>query len=124
MLPYGSAMTYQSSRNAVVNDYLAALDESLVPLFQDIRACVLESGPQLNESIKWKDCLVYSTTGNHIQTVVGKGKISLIFLNGVELKDEHGCLDGEGKKARTMRITSADYNRAALTDYVQQTLAR
>lgn len=59
---------------------------------------------------------------NHIQTVVGKGKISLIFLNGVTIEDAHGLLEGDGKQVRTVRITSPEYNRAALQDYVRQTL--
>jgi hypothetical protein len=82
----------------------------------------MEAGPVFNESIKWKDCLVHCTTKNHIQTVAGKGKISLIFFNGAAMEDSHGLLEGDGKKTRTMRIPSPDFDRAALTDYVHQTL--
>jgi len=94
----------------------------MAPLFIKIRACILDAGPEFNESIKWKDCLVYATSGNHIQTVVGKGKISLIFFHGVQIVDEHGLLEGDGKKTRTMRITAPDFNRAALQGYVAQTI--
>ena len=80
------------------------------------------AAPSLNESIRWKNCLVYGTTKNHIQTVLGKGKISLIFFEGASLKDKYGFLEGEGNKARTMGITSPDFNKEALTDYVAQTL--
>ena len=115
-------MNYQPSQNDIVNDYIDNLDEAIAPLFLDIRACILAAGSQFNESIKWKNCLVYGTIKNHIQTVVGKGKISLIFLNGVTIRDTYGLLEGDGKKARTMRITSPDYNKAALQEYVRQTL--
>ena len=115
-------MKYQPSQNDVVNEYLDNLPAEIVPLFHEVRACVLEAGPAYNESIKWKDCLVYGTTKNHIQTVVGKGKISLIFFEGVSIEDRFGLLEGDGKKTRTMRITTPDFNRAALSDYVQQTL--
>lgn len=115
-------MNYQPSQNDVVNEYIGHLDESIAPLFVDVRSVVLAAGPDFNESIKWKDCLVYATTKNHIQTVVGKGKISLIFFNGVVIQDNFGLLEGEGKKTRTMRITGPDFNREALTDYVQQSL--
>jgi hypothetical protein len=116
-------MSYQKSQNDIVNEYIENLDRDIAPLFLDVRSCVLEAGLSFNESIKWKDCLVYGTTKNHIQTVVGKGRISLIFFNGAAMEDSLGLLEGEGKKTRTMRITSPDFDRAALTDYVHQTLA-
>jgi hypothetical protein len=46
----------------------------------------------------------------------------LIFFEGVSLDDPHGLLEGDGKKARTMRINSLDFNKEALSDYVRQTL--
>lgn len=113
-------MNYTPSRNEIVNEYINDLDEGIAPLFLDVRATILAAGPSFNESIKWRNCLVYSTTKNHIQTVVGKGKISLIFFDGINLTDDYGLLEGDGKKTRTMRITSADYNRDALQGYVQQ----
>jgi hypothetical protein len=115
-------MTHTPSKNDIVNDYLDALDADIAPLFHAVRAAVLAAGPSFNESIKWKNCLVYATTRNHIQTVVGKGKVSLIFFDGAALDDKHGLLEGEGNKARTMRITSPQFNKAALRDYVKQTL--
>lgn len=115
-------MEYTKSTNDIVNEYIEALDATVAPLFLAVRACVLAAGPAFNESIKWKDCLVYGTRKNHIQTVVGKGKISLIFLEGAALEDPYGLLEGDGKKARTMRIHSPAFNREALQAYVQQTL--
>ena len=112
------------SQNDIVNEYLAALDPTIAPLFHAVRAVILTAGPALHESIKWKNCLVYGTTRNHIQTVVGKGKISLIFLEGVALDDTYGLLEGDGNKARTLRITSPDFNQPALRNYVRQTLAK
>ena len=115
-------MKFKKSKNDIVNEYIEELNADIAPLFIDILSTILAAGPSFNESIKWKNCLVYGTTKNHIQTVVGKGKISLIFFEGVTLKDNHGLLEGDGSKARTMRITSPDYNKKALADYVKQTL--
>ncbi len=117
-------MKFKKSKNDIVNEYIEGLKDDIAPLFIDIRATVLAAGPSFNESIKWKNCLVYATTKNHIQTVVGKGKVSLIFFEGASLKDKYGLLEGDGSKARTMRITSLGYNQKALTDYVQQTLKK
>jgi hypothetical protein len=115
-------MKFKKSRNDIVNEYISCLGEEIAPLFIAVRAVVLAAGPSFNESIKWKNCLVYATTKNHIQTVVGRGKVSLIFFEGVSLKDKYGLLEGDGSKARTMRINSTEFNKAALTDYVRQTL--
>lgn len=110
------------SKNDIVNEYMLSLSQDIVPLFQAVRACILAAGPVFNESIKWKDCLVYGTTRNHIQTVVGKGKISLIFFAGASLEDPFGLLEGDGNKTRTMRIHSLEFNHQALSNYVVQTL--
>ena len=115
-------MKFKRSQNDIVNEYIEGLNEEIAPLFLEIRDCVLAAGPAFNESIKWKNCLVYATTKNHIQTVVGKGKVSLIFFEGVALSDKYELLEGDGSKARTMRITGRDFNKKALTDYVKQTL--
>jgi hypothetical protein len=115
-------MKYTTSKNDIVNEYIASLPADIAPLFLEVRSVIIAAGPSLNESIKWKNCLVYGTTKNHIQTVLGKGKISLIFFEGISLNDKHGLLEGEGNKARTMRITAPDFNRKALADYVKQTL--
>ena len=116
-------MDFTPSLNDNVNDYIRELDSGIAPLFLDIRRVILEASPDFNESIKWKNCLVYGTKKNHIQTVVGKGKISLIFFFGVQIKDEYGLLEGDGKKTRTMRINSAEFNREALQEYVRQSLS-
>lgn len=115
-------MNKKPSQNDVVNDYIDNLDEKIAPLFLDVRSCVLEAGPAFNESIKWKNCLVYSVKKNHIQTVVGKGRISLIFFYGTLIDDAYGLLEGDGKKTRTMRINSQQFNHEALAEYVRQTL--
>jgi hypothetical protein len=115
-------MPNPASKNDIVNEYLAALDPAIAPLFHAVRAAVLAAHPGFNESIKWKNCLVYATHRNHIQTVVGKGKISLIFFEGAALTDKYGLLEGEGNKARTLRITTPDFNKTALKDYIKQTL--
>ena len=117
-------MNYTKSKNDIVNEYISALGADIAPLFLEIRSCILAAGPAFNESIKWKNCLVYGTTRNHIQTVVGKGKVSLIFFEGTTLTDKYGLLEGEGSKARTMRINSLEFNQKALRDYVKQTLKR
>lgn len=113
-------MTFTPSRNETVNGYIEALDPSIQPLFVAVREVILKAKPGLDENIKWKNCLTYSTRKNVIQTVVGKGKVSLIFFDGASIDDPRGLLEGAGKTVRTMRITSDDFDRRALRSYVQQ----
>jgi hypothetical protein len=113
-------MTFTPSRNETVNRYIEELDESIQPLFVAVRDVVLKTTPTLDENIKWKNCLTYSIRKNVIQTVVGKGKVSLIFFDGASIDDPQGLLDGDGKTVRTMRIVSDDFDKAALRSYVRQ----
>jgi hypothetical protein len=113
-------LTFTRSKTDTVNRYIAELDDSIQPLFVAVREVILSAKPDLEENIKWKNCLTYSTRKNVIQTVVGKAKVSLIFFDGSSIDDPHGLLQGEGKTVRTMRITSGDFNKKALRSYVQQ----
>lgn len=113
-------MSHTPSRNAAVNDYIETLEDAIRPLFLSVRETILAAQPGLTEAIKWRNCLTYSAGRNLIQTVVGKGKISLIFFDGIEIDDPAGLLEGDGKRVRTMRITSSDFDRGALHSYVDQ----
>lgn len=116
-------MSYTLSKNDVVNEYINSLDPPVKELFLSIREVILAVSGNLEESIKWKNCLVYATNRNLIQTVVGKGKVSLIFFDGAEISDKYQLLEGDGKKTRTIRLNSADFNQEALRDYVKQAMA-
>ena len=108
------------SKNAAVDAYIDALDESIQPLFVSVRETIIAAEPGLDEAIKWRDCLTYSSRKNLVQTVVGKGKVSLIFFDGLEIDDPAGLLEGDGKRVRTLRITSPDFDEEALRSYVRQ----
>jgi len=108
------------SKSESVDAYIDALDDSIKPLFVSVRETILDAEPGLGEAIKWRDCLTYSTRKNVIQTVVGKGKVSLIFFDGLDIDDPGGLLEGQGKRVRTMRITSPDFDGNALRSYVRQ----
>lgn len=100
--------------------YIDALDSELKELFLMVRSTVIEAAPGLNEEIKWKNCLTYSQERNIIQTVVGKQHISLIFFDGVKLKDPDGLQEGEGNKTRTAKITAKNFKPKALAKLVKQ----
>jgi hypothetical protein len=113
-------MSYTPSTNPAVNTYIDALPDRIRPLFISVRETVLAAEPSLREAIKWRNCLTYESCRNIIQTVVGKEKVSLIFFDGIEINDDAGLLEGEGKRVRTMRITSETFDTHALRSYVEQ----
>ena len=115
-------MTYTRSANQTVNEYIDALPPAIRPLFIVIRETILAEEPSLSEAIKWRDCLTYATPKNIIQTVVGKAKVSLIFFDGIEINDPGGLLEGDGKRVRTMRITSREFDKTALRSYVRHAI--
>lgn len=113
-------MKYKPSKNKVVADYLQSLDPGLKDLFILIRETVLNACPELDEDIKWKNCLTYSHKKNIIQTVVGKQHISLIFFEGMKLNDPDGILEGSGSKTKTAKITDQNFKPKALAKLVKQ----
>jgi hypothetical protein len=74
----------------------------------------------LSEDIKWRNCLTYALEKNLIQTVLGKQHITLIFFDGVNLKDPRGLLDGDGAKTRSARFAALPVPEKALSDLVKQ----
>ena len=74
--------------------------------------------PDLGEDIKWKNCLTYSQKKKLIQTVVGKDKVTLIFLDGIHIPDPNGLLDGDGKKARSVRFYDLQFSKPGLSNLV------
>ena len=115
-----SNIVFTESKNDIVNSYIHDLPDSIRELFLTVRGTILDAAGELEESIKWKNCLVYTAKRNIIQTVVGKEKISLIFFDGATIQDSYSLLEGDGKQTRTMRISSMDFNAEALRGYVAQ----
>ena len=116
-------MDYTPSRNNSVNQYInTEVPEHLKELFIKLRATILSVNPDLDEAIKWKNCLTYAVKKNIIQTVVGKDKVSLIFFEGAQLSDPKGLLEGEGKKTRTGKFTNITFDEEGLKDLVKQAI--
>lgn len=116
-------MKYTPSKNDTVNQYIdAEVPDNLKELFIKLREAILSVNPDLDEAIKWKNCLTYAVKKNMIQTVVGKEKVSLIFFEGAKLKDPKKLLEGDGKKTRTGKFSSADFDATALKDLVKQAI--
>lgn len=85
-------MPFTKSKSPKVNAYLKAVEEHpLAELFFEIR-----------------------------KTVLGKKHITLIFFDGVALKDAKGLLEGDGTKTRSARFDALPLPEKALSDLVKQ----
>jgi len=116
-------MKYIPSKNETVNQYIDnEVPEHLKELFIKLRATILSVNSDLDEAIKWKNCLTYAVKKNMIQTVVGKDKISLIFFEGAQLNDPKGLLEGDGKKTKTGKFSTTDFDSEALKNLVKQAI--
>lgn len=121
MNPEKENMRFAKSKTPKVNAYLEALEgHPLADLFLEIRKTVLKAVPGLVEDIKWRNCLTYAAEKNLIQTVLGKQHITLIFFDGVALKDPKGLLEGDGAKTRSARFDALPLPEKALIDLVKQ----
>jgi hypothetical protein len=116
-------MKYTPSKNETVNQYINnEVPDTLKELFIKLREAILSVKSDLDEDIKWKNCLTYAVKKNMIQTVVGKEKVSLIFFEGAQLNDPNNLLEGDGKKTRTGKFSSVDFDAEALKNLVKQAI--
>ena len=114
-------MAKAKADNPKVGVYLEKLASPMKPLLLKLRTAVLASAKGLREDIKWGNCLTFSVDGaNVIQTVVGKDKVTLIFFEGISIKDPKGLLEGTGKKVRSARFQDEKFDKTALQGLVKQ----
>jgi hypothetical protein len=114
-------MVTKKAKNPTVKDYLKGLKGPQKNLVLKLRGTIRQAVPAIEEAIKWGNCLTFSVSGkNLIQTVVGKDKITLIFFQGIHLKDPQGLLEGEGRSVRSARFKGLDFNPAHLKALVRQ----
>ena len=116
-------MSYTKSDNSTVTEYLGNLDTTLKDTLMQVRQLVLDTEDGITEDIKWRDSLVFMFNKNMIQTVMGKEHVAFIFFDGVELNDPKGLLEGDGKKNRSVRVSSMDFEQDAFVDLVRQAVA-
>ena len=100
-------MKFKKSKNDIVNEYIEDLSADIAPLFIDIRSTILAAGPSFNESIKWKNCLVYGTTKNHIQTVVGNVTLAITVVGALVLFSGSLILIGAVSMTKFRRVYEA-----------------
>ncbi len=90
-----------------IDSWMAALDPSLRSVAEALRQLILESEPDLSESIKWGNP-VYEKQGKVCYLASTKAYVSLGFFNGAALTDPEGFIEGTGKKMRHVKVRSSE----------------
>jgi hypothetical protein len=109
---------HPSPRRLDEADLWLLLDEwpdHLADLALKLRAFVLETGPQLSETIAFNALCYYKAGhpfgkigGNVCLISVRRGAVHLGFIHGASLPDPEGLLRGSGKAKRHIEIRSGE----------------
>ncbi|MGP4028300.1 DUF1801 domain-containing protein [Actinomadura sp. 3N407] len=104
-----------------IDTYVATkLDPRYTEILASLRTLMAEGAPDAAE------CLTYGSPawrGNKILAVISQSKTHLTFAfeRGAEFDDEHGLLEGVGKKTRHVKVKTLDgINEDALRGYITQ----
>ena len=93
------------NRNKDVDDWLKAYDNPMKPVVSAIRDLALETDSRITEAIKWQaPTFVYK--GN-IASFFPRAKkhATLMFHKGAEIAGDFPNLVGDGKEARSFKVT-------------------
>ncbi len=88
-----------------VDAWMASYDNPMKPVVQAMREVILKADPRLEETIKWQ-APTFTYKGN-LASFFPKSKkhASLMFHQGATIKGNFPNLVGEGKEARSFKVT-------------------
>lgn len=90
-----------------VDALVAKLQSPQKEIVQALRKLVLETGPVLEEKVKWRNP-TYTRKGNVSWLIVYKDHVDLGFFRGTDLPDPKKLLEGTGKGLRHVKIHSLE----------------
>jgi len=104
--------------------YLASLKSPIRELMFEVRSIVLETDEEISEAIKWGS-IVFNCKGNFAGFRVAKNHLTVVFFNGVALRDKYKLLEkGAGVKARNIKFTDIEkIKKKGLQDLIRQAVA-
>ncbi|MDC6366982.1 MULTISPECIES: DUF1801 domain-containing protein [Flavobacteriaceae] len=109
-------------KNKEIETYVNGLTDFQKGLILAIRDIVLSADERVKEDIKWSS-IAFFNKKNICGFRVAKAHITLLFMEGASLNDNHSILNGNGAKARTYKVTNAsEINAVALTELVKESL--
>ncbi len=93
---------------AEVDAWMAGYDNPMKPVVQAMRQVILQADPRIGETIKWQ-APTFTYKGN-IASFFPKAKkhASLMFHKGALIPGDFPSLDGDGKEARSFKVTDLE----------------
>lgn len=100
------------NKNPDVDAWLADYDNPMKPVVAAMRDVALKADKRITETIKWQ-APTFMYKGN-IASFFPKAKqhASLMFHKGAEIEGDFPNLEGDGKEARTFKVTDLKDMRA------------
>ena len=95
------------NKNPEVDTWFEERDEPFEEAMQRVREILLKADKRIEECIKWS-APTFTYEGNMASFKPAKKLVSLVFHTGAQIPGEHPRLEGDGKKARTMRFSSLE----------------
>lgn len=112
----------KTSNKQEITRYVNGLSKFQQEIIEKVRMVVLTADPSVKEGMKWGSVAFFNEK-NICGFRVAKDHVTLLFMEGADLKDNFGILEGSGKKARTVKMaTTADIPEEAIGDLVQQAI--
>ena len=109
--------------NQEIENYIAGLTDFQKELVLAIREVVLSADKKVQEGIKWGS-IAFFNNKNICGYRVAKQHVTLLFMEGASLDDTHGILQGDGAKARTIKVTKLEeIHKKGIKDLVKQAIA-
>lgn len=96
------------NRAREVEDWLAGYDNPMKEVVAAMREVILAADERINEAIKWQaPTFIYK--GNMASFFPrAKKNASLMFHKGAEIAGDFPGLEGDGKEARSFKVTSLE----------------
>jgi hypothetical protein len=110
-------------RSKNVDSWISEHDPALRQIAETLRGIVLDTDPELRESIKWANP-VYEKRGKICYLSATERYVSLGFFSGASLTDPKGWIEGTGKKMRHVKFRAMeDIDPEQLAWWVRQAVA-
>ena len=105
-----------------VDEYIQTLEPWQAEIVSHVRALLLRTTAELQESIKWAQP-VYEANGLVCYMKAFKSTVNVGFFRGADLRDPKGLLEGSGGSMRHLKLRSIQaVGPDDLIDFIKQAL--
>lgn len=105
-----------------IENYINGLTDLQKKLVLETREAILSADNRIKETIKWGS-IAFFNKKNICGYRVARNHVTLVFFEGVKLKDTYNVLSGDGSKVRNYKASpNEEVHKTAIADLVRQSL--